>query len=121
MHLHHPFQIDGTGRTAGADDAAWLRGLIEQVLFTRPGERVNRPDFGSGLLHLAFTPLSEELRAATEFLVRSSLQQWLGHLLTVERVEVSGEDATLRVSVGYTVARTGERRLDVFQPAGVPG
>ena len=57
-HLDHPWHIDATGRTAQTDDAGHLRDLIEQVLFTAPGERVMRPDFGSGLLGLVFEPNS---------------------------------------------------------------
>ena len=48
------------------------------MLFTAPGERVNRPDFGSGLLQLVFAPNSDELAGATQFLVQGALQQWLG-------------------------------------------
>ena len=64
-----------------------IRDLIEQVLFTAPGERVNRPNFGSGLLQLVFAPNSDELAAATQFLVQGALQQWLGDLIQVEGVE----------------------------------
>ena len=38
-----------------------MRDMIEQVLFTAPGERVNRPDFGCGLLQMVFGPNSSEL------------------------------------------------------------
>ena len=61
MSLHFPFQPDHRGRSAEADDATHLRDMIEQVLFTVPGERVNRPDFGCGLLQLVFAPNSDTL------------------------------------------------------------
>ena len=83
MNLDYPYQFDGRGRTAEADDQAYIRGLIEQVLFTAPGERVMRPDFGSGLMQLVFAPNSLELAAATQFLVQGALQQWLGNLIAL--------------------------------------
>jgi Bacteriophage baseplate protein W len=117
MHLHHPFYFDGRGRTADASDGAWLRGLVEQVLLTHPGERVNRPAFGCGLRQLPFAGLSEELDATTEFAVRAALQQWLGELIKVDRVDVRIDDATLRVTVGFTEIRTGETRVETFERA----
>ena len=54
MNLDFPYHFDSHGRTAAIDYDAHIRDLIEQVLFTAPGERVNRPDFGSGLLRLVF-------------------------------------------------------------------
>ena len=72
MNLRYPYQFDDRGRTAEADDPAYIRELIEQVLFTAPGERVMRPDFGSGLMQLLFAPNSAELAATTQFLVQGA-------------------------------------------------
>src|SRR5262249_7129219 len=72
-----PFAIDGTVRTAISDEHDHLRDLIHQVLFTSPGERVNRPDFGCGLKNLVFMPNREPLAAATQLLVKGALQNWL--------------------------------------------
>src|SRR5574338_416405 len=110
MHLEYPFHFDGRRRTGTVDGERHVRDLIEQVLFTQPGERVNRPDFGSGLLALTFSPLSDEIAAATTFLVRGSLEQWLGSLIAVEDVAVDRADGALHVAVSYVVRRTGERR-----------
>src|SRR4029079_3341757 len=88
-----------------------IRDLIEQVLFTGPGERVNRPAFGSGLLQLVFMPTSDELATATQFLVQGALQQWLGDVIQVEAVAVERDDSTLRVNVQYVVRRTQERQV----------
>jgi phage baseplate assembly protein W len=108
MNIDYPYRFDGRGRTAETDDNEHIRDLIEQVLFTAPGERVNRPTFGSGLMRLVFAPNSEELAAATQFLVQGSLQQWLGDLIEVNDVQVVSEDSTLAVVVQYTVRRTQE-------------
>ncbi len=111
MHVDFPFRVDREGRTARTGEDDHIRDLIEQVLFTSPGERVNRPDFGSGLLQLVFAPNSDELATATQFLVQGSLQQWLGDLIQVEAVEVASEDSTLRVTVRYVVRRGQQRQV----------
>ncbi len=120
MNLRYPYRIDGRGRTSDAGEDEYLRGLIEQVLFTTPGERVNRPDFGSGLLQLVFAPNSPELAATTQFLVQGALQQWLGHLIAVEAVDVAAEESTLRVTVQYLVRRTAARQVQTFVHGGSP-
>jgi Bacteriophage baseplate protein W len=119
MNLAYPLHFDGRGRTATANDDDYMRGLIEQVLFTAPGERVNRPSFGAGLNQLVFAPNSGEVAGATEVLVQASLQQWLGDLIAVEAVDVISLESTLRVRVQYVVRRTAERRTDEFTRGGV--
>lgn len=110
-----PYRVDGRGRSAEAeDDDAHLRDLIEQLLFTAPGERVNRPDFGCGLMQLVFAPNSPELAATLQALVHGALQQWLGHLLRIDEVAASSDDATLTVIVRYTVLRTQASRSASF-------
>src|SRR3954447_5658976 len=101
--LDYPYRFESRGRTAGTTDADHIRDLIEQVLFTAPGERVMRPDFGAGLLALVFEPNSTTLAAATQMLVQSSLQLYLSHLIAVQAVEVTNDDSALRVDVRYTV------------------
>jgi phage baseplate assembly protein W len=118
MQIDYPYRFDGRGRTAATTESDHLRDLLEQVLFTLPGERVNRPEFGSGLLHLTFAPLSDELASATQFLVQGALQQWLGDLIAVEQVNVTRQDSALRVLVQFVVQRTGERRVERFERTG---
>ncbi len=89
--------------------------MMEQVLFTMPGERVNRPDFGSGLAQLIFAPNSEELATATEFVVQGALQQWLGDLIQVEAVQVEREENSLLVTVQYLVRRDQQRQVAHFK------
>jgi uncharacterized protein len=113
VNVDYPFRFDTRGRTASTDDDDHIRDMIEQLLLTNPGERVNRPDFGSGLLDLVFSPNSEELAAALQFSMQAAIQQWLGDLIQVELLEVRSEDATLRVELQYVVRRTGEVRTTV--------
>jgi phage baseplate assembly protein W len=112
--VDYPYQIDGRGRTAGAGQDEHIRDLIEQVLFTAPGERVNRPTFGSGLMQLVFAPNSDELAATTQFLAQGALQQWLGDLIQLEVVVVENVDSTLRVTVQYVVRVTQQRQVAQF-------
>jgi len=103
MNIQFPLQFDPSGRTAANGDNDHIRDMIWQVLFTSPGERVNRPTFGSGLMQLVFQPNSDALSSTTQFLVQGALQQWLGDLIIVNDVQVSHQDSTLQVTVAYTV------------------
>ena len=114
MQIDYPFQVDTRGRTANTSEDEHIRDLIEQVLFTSPGERVNRPTFGSGLLQLVFAPNSEGLATATQLAVQGALQQCLGELIQVEAVNVQSDDARLQVTVQYTVRRSQQRQVAQF-------
>jgi uncharacterized protein len=113
-YLAYPYRFDGRGRSAETDLSRHVRDLVELTLFTAPGERVNRPDFGSGVRQLVFAGASEELAATTQFLVQGALNQWLGDVIVVEAVEVEAIDERLTVEVCYQVLATGESRVDSF-------
>lgn len=113
-YLNFPYFIDGRGRTAETGRDRHIRQMIEQVLFTNPGERVNRPDFGCGLRRLVFMPNAQPLAAATQVLVKSALQQWLQNEILVEKVDVTAVENTLTITVAYTNRDTGERQVDEF-------
>jgi uncharacterized protein len=120
-NLRYPYQFDGCGRTASAGEEAYIRGLIEQVIFTSPGERVMRPDFGSGIMQLVFAPHSVELAATTQFVVQAALQQYLGGLIILEGVETESIDNILRVTVRYTIRRSGVSQVALFfREGGLP-
>jgi uncharacterized protein len=95
--------VEGRGRTGDTDDDRYVRDLIQQVLFTSPGERVNRPDFGTGLMQLVFAPNSDEIAATIQLLVRAALQQWLADLIRVDAVVAESRDSSLAIEVAYTV------------------
>ena len=115
MNIEFPFQIDHRGRTALTDEENHIREMIEQVLFTSPGERVNRPTFGSGILRLVFEANSDELDATTRFLVQGALQHWLGDLIEVHAVELEHADSSLQITIQYTIRRTQQQRVAQFQ------
>lgn len=114
MNLAFPYQFDASGRTQQATLEDYVQQLVEQVLFTSPGERVNLPDFGSGLLQLPFAPNSVEMAAATQFTVQAALQKWLGSYVKVQSVSASAQDAVLTVSVAYTPLSTGVSQVQTF-------
>lgn len=117
-HIDYPFHFNGRYRTATTTPDDHIRDLIEQFLFTNPGERVNRPDFGSGLLQMIFAPNSPELAAALQFTIQAGLQKWLGDLIEVRDLAVTSQDGALRVEVQYLVRRTGQSRSDTFERSG---
>ncbi|WP_433305766.1 GPW/gp25 family protein [Actinoplanes sp. CA-030573] len=114
MDIDFPYRVGANGRTAVTGVADHVRDMLEQLLFTRPGERVNRPDFGCGLLDLVFEPTSSELAAVVQATTQAAIQRWLGDVLSAEDVEVSSVDSTLTVRIAYRLLATGERREETM-------
>jgi phage baseplate assembly protein W len=118
-YLDFPFDFDGAGRTARTDTDDHVRDLIYQLLFTNPGERVNLPDFGCGVLQMVFRPNSDVLAAASQLLIQGSLQQWLGDVVSVQQLEVTAVDEKLQILLVYVRKNTGQRVQLIFTtPAG---
>lgn len=115
--VNFPYQFDGRGRTKDALDR-YVRQLVEQVLFTSPGERVNLPDFGSGLLQLPFAPNSVELTAATQFTVQAALQKWLSQYIKVESVVATANEGVLNVTVAYAPLDSDVTQVQTFLSKG---
>jgi hypothetical protein len=114
MNIDFPFHVDSRGRTATTDDRDHIRDMVEQLLFTGPNERVNRPDFGSGLLQMVFAPNSTDLAAALQFTTQAALQRHLGDVIDLQQVQVAAQDNTLTATVRYVVRETQEGRTDTF-------
>jgi phage baseplate assembly protein W len=105
-----PFRVGADGRTA-SDVERQVRDLIELVIFTEQGERINRPDFGSGARQLLFGAASPEVAAAVELLIQGALQRWLGDVMRVERLAVTAQDATLRIDIAWRLLATDEQQF----------
>jgi uncharacterized protein len=114
MNFNFPYQFDGRGRTEQASPQDYVTQLVEQVLFTSPGERVNMPDFGSGVLQLAFAQNSMQIAAATQFAVQAALQKWLSNFVKVQSVTVSSQEAVLNVSVTYSLRNSDLTQVETF-------
>jgi phage baseplate assembly protein W len=114
MNIAYPYQFDSAGRTATTDDPTHIRDMIEQLLFTAPGERVNQPDFGSGLLQMVFAPNSNELAAALQFTTQAAIQRYLGDLIDLQQLTVNANDATLSLTVQYIIRSTQQSQTNTF-------
>lgn len=114
-----PYGFDTSGRTAApASQDQHVVDLIEQVLLTAPGERVDRPTFGSGTGQLVFAPNSDALAIAQQKLIQGNLQLWLSDLISVQSVQVTNNDATLLITVQYTVIQTQRAQAAQFVVSG---
>ena len=114
-YFDFPFTLDERGRTSRTSSDDHIRGMIALVLFTAPGERVNRPEFGCGVKQLVFAPLSDALAAATEQLIHGALIRWLDPVISLEKVETAANEGTLEIRISYMRRETGERRVEVFR------
>ena len=108
MNIAFPFRINKGGHTAQSPDARHLLEMVEQLLFTNPGERVNQPDFGCGLMQLVFAPNSPELAAALQFTMQGAIQRWLGDLIQVQTLAVTSNDSQLNIDLQYVVRATNQ-------------
>ncbi len=110
--IHYPFAIDhGLGSLAEENDyAEHVEQLIKQLLFTSPGERINRPDFGCGLRRMVFAPNNTASASLTQVTIYQALTTWLGSLITVEEVKVNALNEKLEVGIVYILKARQERR-----------
>ncbi len=114
MNIDFPLHFDSRGRTASTDESGHVRDMIEQLIFTSPGERVNRPDFGSGLLQMIFAPNSPELAATVQFTLQAAIQRWLGDVIELQALEVRAVDSALTIDMQYLIRRTNQEQTATF-------
>ena len=119
MNLKYPYGFDSGGLTAQTDLAGHIRDMIEQILLTSPGERVNRPNFGTGTATLVFAPNSDTLAAAQQQVIQASLQQWLADVIKLAGVDVANIDSTLQITVRYTIIQTQQQLTEQFVYGGL--
>lgn len=114
MNIDFPFHLDSRGQTSLTDDDNHIRDMIEQLIFTNAGERVNRPTFGSGLLQLIFAANSPELAATVQFTLQAAIQQWLGDVIDIQDLEVEASDSSLKIDLSYVVRRTNQQQTVIL-------
>jgi phage baseplate assembly protein W len=114
MNVAFPYSFDATGHTATTDPLSHIGDMIEQILFTSPGERVNRPTFGSGTAQLVFAPNSDLLAGVQQQAIQAGLQQWLSDLISVQSVTVVSSDSTLQITVVYLVLQSQQQQTQQF-------
>jgi phage baseplate assembly protein W len=110
--IRYPLSVDtGLGRLAQESNyAEHVEQLMRQVLFTNPGERVNRPDFGCGIRRMVFAPNSETSASLAQITVVQALETWLGDLISVDRVEIKSIDEVLEIKIIYFIKAQQQRR-----------
>lgn len=101
MNIHSPLVVDDAGKLAAVEARAHIRQLIENLLFTDPGERVNRPTFGCGLLRAVFGSMRPEELMALQFVVQQALIEWLSEEIEPRGVELRHVESTLFVHITY--------------------
>ena len=101
MQIAFPYVFDIHQATGLADERAHIRQMLEQLLFTMPGERVNRPDYGCAVQRMVFAPANSEVVATLQTLIESEIHRRLGDVLTLRRLEVSASDGVLEVLIEY--------------------
>ncbi|MEM7357534.1 MAG: GPW/gp25 family protein [Pseudomonadota bacterium] len=113
ISIHHPLAIDrGLGSVrVEIDYAEHVEQMIKQVLFTNPGERINRPDFGCGVRRMVFAPNNESAANLAQITVFQALDKWLGDLIKVEEVSVEAVNETLTIKIRYLLLVLKERKL----------
>jgi len=112
-YLEYPYGVSGRGVPNTTDPTSHLQQLILQVLFTNPGERVNLPQFGAGIQRLLFAPNSDALRTSAQFVISTSLSQWLGDRIDVQQVSVTsdpGYEEQVNIEVIYVVKQTQQQQ-----------
>jgi uncharacterized protein len=114
MNVAFPFQFDSRGGTATTDNNDHINDMLEQLLFTNPGERVNQPDFGSGVLQLVFAPTSPELAATVQFTLQAAIQRWLGDVISLGDLQVQAVDSTLTINISYVVRLSNSPQTAAF-------
>ena len=112
--MKYPYGFDSSGNTAQTDLPGHIVDIIEQILLTSPGERVNRPTFGCGVTRLVFAPNSDALAATQQQVIQASLQQWLSDLIRVNAVDVSAKESTLLITVTYTIIQSQQQQTQQF-------
>ncbi|MBT3222177.1 MAG: GPW/gp25 family protein [Proteobacteria bacterium] len=114
LDIGFPLRLDERGRVATVSYERHVYELIEQLLFTMPGERVNRPEFGTRIRELVFErPGSERLEEA-RFQIQNSLNQWLGEVIAVEGVTVEHREGKIEVLLQYRILNTNHSTNEVF-------
>jgi phage baseplate assembly protein W len=103
-----PVQISDDGSIALSEYETDIREAIQIILGTALGERVMRPEYGSGMHKHVFATLNTTTLSLVSFEVREALIAWEPRI-EVQKVDVSIADASqakLSVYIEYRVRST---------------
>lgn len=80
--------VSEDGQMRWSHDDLSVRESLLNIVLTRPGERLQREDFGAGLMNFIHQPNNETTRNLIAGVVRKSIQLW------ETRIVVEGVDVT---------------------------
>ena len=104
-YMSFPFAIGESGARASGR-IRHVREQIEQVLFTHPGERVFRPEFGAGVRAFVFEPNDSALWEMAQNRLQSSLSEALQGEVDPKtlRIDIDGDEEDLLITISYSLA-----------------
>ncbi len=110
--IRYPFALtrDWVGWLKKQTTRTHIEQLIKQVLFTAPGERINRPDFGCGIKRMVFAPNDPVTASLAQVTIFQSLKRWLGNVIDVQDVKAVARDEMLEIKIAYSLKARQERR-----------
>src|SRR2546429_7995544 len=111
-----PVKVDGSGRIALSQFEEDIREAIRIILLTAKGERVMRPEFGTGLHNFVFETMSVTNVGTIQAAIQNALIEWEPRLeLLAVNVEVElGEVGKLLINIDYEVRATNTQFNLVF-------
>jgi phage baseplate assembly protein W len=111
-----PPRVEPDGQVAEAVYEQDVREAIRIILETAPGERVMRPDFGSGLRTLVFEPVNVTTVARVQASVRDALVNWEPRVdvLDVTVTPRGDPPSTLLIELSYRVRATNSLQNLVY-------
>jgi len=114
LNVGFPFRMNNRGGTATVNEERHVKGMLEMLLLTTPGERVNRPGFGGGLNSLVFGPARQELAATIQHALRAEILQWLHDVIDLQELRVDCQDNQISVEVAYILRSDGSAQATQF-------
>lgn len=111
-----PIRLNAVGQISLSEYEDDIRESIRIILLTAQGERVMRPDFGSGLHEYVFERMSATVIGTIQATVQNALIKWEPRIqvLGVSVTPAPHEDGTLLIDVDYRVRATNTRFNLVF-------
>lgn len=101
-----PFQKGATGLPAAAGDADLIKQSLIQIIQTGRGERVMRPNFGSGAMSFVFEPNDIMLQTLISSDIGSAIATWEPRVLVRNIIVTKDGDDQVLVTINYFVPST---------------
>lgn len=122
VYTHFPFTLGREGAKTTLR-IPHIRHQIEQVLFTDPGERWFRPEFGAGIRTLVFEPNSSPLWQITKQRLQASLSDALQGEVSPKDLEIdvrADEEFPERliITISYRLAALNHSETVEFEVSG---